>query len=522
MDEQTGNYAVRALRRFDGFGGADAIVLGDRRISYARLRRDVVAMSDALRAFGVKPGNAVAVLVSSLPESMIFQLAAHLMGCRTIWVAAYAPSRELTDYLDRAGADVFVYDTVRHDRAAQLLERGWPGIVLCLGAGGVGPDLTAETELRSPAVDPDAPDRSGVTTPPESVFYTSGTTGHPKLVHHGEKFFETLVAIADYWVASGAPALTHLGVTGFAHVSGHIANLLTLFTGGTVVLLANPAVPDLLHAIERERITSTLLTPVQLSAVLDDPLLAETDTSSLTLLSIGGAPASPERLRQAIDRFGSAVRLVYGLTEAAFVTEYRGLAVDPEHPERLASCGYAFADARIEVRDADGAPCPVGTTGEVWVAGGLVMNGYWGQPELTREVLAGGWMKTGDVGYVDADGYLFLVDRSKDMIVTGIGAFNIFTRPVEDALASHPQVRLAAVIGVPDAADGEAVCAFVVLAPGATVSADELRALVTGQLTEQHAPKWVEVVGEMPIAGIGKIDKKALRDLYRQRHPDAA
>ena len=358
-----------------------------------------------------------------------------------------------------------------------------------------------------------------MTTPPESVFYTSGTTGHPKLVHHGERFFETLQAIADYWVASGSPALRHLGVTGFAHVSGHIANLLTLFTGGTVVLVPGATVPELLQAIERERITSTLLTPIQLNAVLDDPVLATTDTSSLTLLSIGGAPASPERLRQAIDRFGSAVRLVYGLTEAAFVTEYRSLAVDPEHPERLASCGYTFADARIEVRGADGNPCPAGTTGEVWVAGGLVMNGYWGQPELTRDVLVDGWMKTGDVGYRDADGYLFLVDRSKDMIVTGIGAFNVFTRPVEDALATHPQVRSAAVIGVPDTAEGEAVCAFVVLAPDATVTPAELRDLVTGQLTLEHAPKWVEVVGEMPIAGIGKIDKKALRDLYRQRHP---
>ncbi len=519
MDEQTGNYAVRALRRFADFGDADAIVLGDRRIRYADLRRSVVAMSDSLRAFGVKPGNAVAVLVSSLPESMILQLAAHLMGCRTIWVAGYAPSRELTDYLDRAEADVFVYDTVRHERAAQLLERGWPGIVLCLGAGGVGPDLIAETAQRAPTVDPEAPDRSGVTTAPESVFYTSGTTGHPKLVHHGERFFETLQAIADYWVASGSPALRHLGVTGFAHVSGHIANLLTLFTGGTVVLVPGATVPEMLQAIERERITSTLLTPIQLNAVLDDPVLATTDTSSLTLLSIGGAPASPERLRQAIDRFGSAVRLVYGLTEAAFVTEYRSLAVDPEHPERLASCGYTFADARIEVRAADGNPCPAGTTGEVWVAGGLVMNGYWGQPELTRDVLVDGWMKTGDVGYQDADGYLFLVDRSKDMIVTGIGAFNVFTRPVEDALATHPQVRSAAVIGVPDSAEGEAVCAFVVLAPDATVTPDELRDLVSGQLTVEHAPKWVEVVGEMPIAGIGKIDKKALRDLYRQRHP---
>jgi fatty-acyl-CoA synthase len=510
VDGQTaGNYAVRALDRFAGYGDADAIVMAERRIGYAELSRSVTAVAGALARAGVKPGSSVAILVGMRPESMILQFAAHLLGCRTIWIFGFAPDREMVDYLERAGADFFVYDSARGTRAAQLLEHGWPGTVLSLGPGD-GPDLLADAERHGPA-DADTLGLADVTAPPESVFYTTGTTGAPKLVHHGQTFFDTLLAIGEYWTASGAPALNHLGVTGFSHVSGHIANLLTLFTGGTVVLIPVFTIDAFLDAIEQERITSTLLTPALLGTVLDHPRTATADLSSLSMLSIGGAPTAPARLRQAIERFGPAVRLVYGLTESAFVTEYRGMTVDPEHPQRLASCGYTFADAKFEIRDEDGKPCPTGTAGEVWVAGGLTMKGYWNDPDLTAEVLVDGWLRTGDIGYTDGDGFLYLVDRSRDMIITGLGAVNVYTRPVEDALAGHPMVRAAAVFGVPHADFGEAVFAVVVVEPGAEVTADELRARVTAEINEHHAPHRVEFVDEMPLVGIGKIDKKALR-----------
>lgn len=522
MGEQAAvNYAVRALDRFAGYHDDEAIIAGDRRITYSDLRLAVPALATEMRRQGITPGSAIAILTTSRPEMIIFQLAAHLLGCRTVWMTRYAALHEMIEYLDRATVQFFVYDTARNELAASMLTE-WPGTVLCLGGGGIGPDLLAGLDEGAAAVDPADLDLSDVDAPPESVFYTSGTTGHPKLVHHGQRFFDTLLAIGEYWVASGSPALVHLGVTGFSHVSGQIANLLTLFTGGRLVLMPVFTIPDFLDTIAKERITSTLLTPVQLYEVLDHPALADADVSSLVLLSIGGAPTSTTRLRQAIDRFGTAVRLVYGLSEAAFVTEYRNLAVDPEHPQRLASCGYPFADARIEVRDGTGTACPTGTTGEVWVTGGLTMNGYWDDSTLTGEVLIDGWLKTGDVGYLDEDGYLYLVDRSKDMIITGLGAMNIYTRPVEDVLASHPQVRSAAVFGVPDPEQGEAVCAFVVPTPGATVTAEELRDLVAARITVHHAPSHVEFIDAMPLAGIGKVDKKALRATYLRRQGSTA
>ncbi len=515
MDEprvQPACYVLAALERFAEYGEREAINWPQRRVTYADLRREIPALAAALRRHGVPAGASIAVMAGNRPETMTFQLAAHLLGCRTVWIAGYTPVREQNDYLARAKADYFVYDTGSYaERGGELAKQCTDGTVFCLGAGGLGPDLLEPPTDTAHAAADIARLTADVVTAPESVFYTGGTTGSPKLVHHEHRFFLTLLAIGAAWLASGAPALRHLAVTGFQHVSGQMTNLLMLFTGGTVVLRSGLDTPALLAAIEQERATSTLLTPVQLYQALDHPALEATDLSSLLLLNVGGAPVFPSRLRQAVERFGPIMRIVYGLSEAAFITEYRGVSLDPAHPERLSSCGYVFADSRVEIRDEHAAPLPTGEVGEVWTAGSLVMSGYWDDPELTRQTIVDGWLRTGDLGYLDADGFLYLVDRAKDMIVTGLGATNVFSKPVEDVLAAHPQVRVAAVIGVPDAQLGEAVYAYVITAPHATVTEDELRALVTAELSGYQAPRTVEFVDSLPLTGMGKVDKKALR-----------
>lgn len=503
------NYVVHALQRFAGYGDTEAIVSPARRVTYADLCREVPALAAELRARGVRPGSSVAVLAGNRPEAMILQLAAHLNGCRTVWVAGYAPVAEQRDFLERSRADVLVYDPARYgELAADLRAGSWSGSVLCLGPGGSGPDLLGPPVATVPFLVPaDVPARAV----PDSLFSTSGTTGRAKLVHHEQRFFLALLAIGQAWLASGAPALKHLALTGFAHVSGQMTNLLMLFTGSTLVLGEGFDIPALLDVIAEESVTSTLLTPVQLYEVIDHPALDSADLSSLLLLNIGGAPVAPAKLRRAAERLGPVVRLVYGLSEAAFVTEYRGVTPDPEHPQRLASCGTVFADSRVEIRDEHGKPRAAGEVGEVWVTGSLVMSGYWDEPELTAETLVDGWLRTGDLGYVEDDGYLYLVDRAKDMIVTGRGAANVFSRTVEDVLTSDPRVRAAAVIGVPDEALGEAVYAYVVPASEADVTADELRALVTDRLRAYAAPSVVEFTDTLPLTGMGKVDKKALR-----------
>jgi fatty-acyl-CoA synthase len=505
--DSVANYVVNALERFAAYGDRPAIVSPAGRLTYADLRSEVPALAAVLHARGVAPGSTVAVLSGNRPETMLLQFAAHLIGCRTVWLASYAPVREQADVLARSRADFLVYDTARHlDLAGELLRgSGWQGTVLCLGPGGAGPDLLAA----GPADGPLPVVRPGPA--PESLFCTGGTTGRAKLVRHEQRFFFALLAIGQAWLASGAPALRHLALTGFAHVSGQMTNLLMLFTGGTVVLGEGYDIPALLDRIAAERITSTLLTPVQLYEVITHPALDSADLSSLLLLNVGGAPVSPARLAEAARRLGPVIRLVYGLSEAAFVTDYRGVMPDPEYPERLRSCGTPFADTRVEIRDTDGKPCPPGEIGEVWVSGSLVMSGYWDDPELTRETLVDGWLRTGDLGRLAPDGYLYLVDRVKDMIITGRGAANVFSRTVEDVLTSHPQIRTAAVIGVPDDALGEAVYAYAVTTPGATVTGAELRALVTAELREYCAPSVVEFTEALPLTGMGKVDKKALR-----------
>jgi fatty-acyl-CoA synthase len=269
-----------------------------------------------------------------------------------------------------------------------------------------------------------------------------------------------------------------------------------------------------METIEQERITSTLLAPPLLYKVLDDPQLANTDVSSLLSLSVAGSATTPDRVVEAIDRFGKALRIVYGMSESPFITAMPDVQHDPEHPERLSSWGLPYGDITLEIRGPGGEVLPTGEAGEIWVSGSLIMRGYWGEPELTAETIVDGWLRTGDVGKLDADGYLYIVDRTKDMIVTGYGSSNIFCGPIEDALASHPQVRAAAAIGVPHAEYGEAIHAYVITAPGASVTPEQLRKLAVAALNEEWSPSGVDFIDEFPITVSGKVDKKALRAHY--------
>jgi acyl-CoA synthetase (AMP-forming)/AMP-acid ligase II len=247
--------------------------------------------------------------------------------------------------------------------------------------------------------------------------------------------------------------------------------------------------------------------------LLDHPGGAGVDCSSLFMLNVGAGPATPARLRQGIERFGPVLRIVYGLSECVVVTAQPGLTEN----SRLASAGTPYGDVQIEIRDDDGKVLPAGQTGEVWVCSKLVFAGYVGMPDLTAETLVGGWLRTRDLGYLDDDGYLFLVDRVHDMIVTTRRNWAIFCRPIEDVLGSHPAVRTAAVIGVPDPVVGEGVHAFVVTR--SPVTALELQDLVTATLNEMWTPAAIDFVDELPLTQIAKVDKVALRKLYAELHP---
>jgi fatty-acyl-CoA synthase len=508
------NYVIRALELFDRYGDAEALVKDEQRLSYAQLKDMTLHLAGVLHDQGLRPGEGVGVLVRDRPDTLPLQLALHLLGCRTVWIATYAPPRDQADYfrLARAGTLIYSGENERREELAAALLTG-PGEVrvFSLGPSRHGADLRAMT----PEQPPDAHALAG--GEPQSLFYTGGTTGRPKLVHHDQAFYQALLFIAEYYLSVGEPAMRFLYGASFTHVSGQMPAFLTLFEGGTLFMFDGYDPADFLATIEKERVTSTFLTPALLYQVIDHPAMATADTSSLRYLNVGGAAASPARLRDAIARLGPVIRIVYGSSEVPLITDYPFLEEDPGHPERLRSAGRPFADTRLEIRDAAGTVLPTGTAGEVWARSSLTMTGYWQQADLTADTVSDGWIRTGDVGYLDEDGYLYLVDRVSDMIVTGEYAANVYARPIEDVLMSHPLVRTAAVIGVPHEGQGEALRAYVVLSePGAGTDAvaGELRELVRAELNELYTPAEIEFTDGLPLTPVAKVDKKALRERY--------
>lgn len=506
------SYVPDALALFADFGDREALVGGGRRLSYTDVAAQVRGIAGTLHRHGVRPGDAVLVTAGNVVEAPLLQLALHLLGCRSMWVAPVTSRREIDEFVRLARPDAFVYDARRPDRLGHELAAALPDVPrYCLGAGD-GPDLTAPADPADVAALP-----TEVPTP-ESFLQTSGSTGTPKLVHHRESFYRQVLAIAAALRGSGAPLLRHLSHSPMWIASGQVTTLVNLFTGGVLFLADEWDPARFVGTVDRERINSTFLTPPMLYEVLDHPDTADADFTQMFMFNVGGGPAAPARLRQAIARFGPVMRIVYGLSEAVIITALPQLTEDPAHPERLRSCGRPYGDVDLEIRDADGRVLPAGTDGEVWVRTKLSFVGYFGQPELTADTLVDGWVRTRDVGHLDADGYLHLVDRLADRILTQRRSWPIYSRPIEDVLAGHPQVAAAAVIGVPSGDGAEAPYAYVVPTPGATVTGAELVALVTGELSDLWAPQGVEFVDRLPTNRSNKVDKPALRARYAADH----
>lgn len=501
-------YVNQALALFADFGDRDAIVAGARRLTYADVRAQVCGFATAMLRRGIRPGAAVLVSLGNPLEGPLLQLALHLLGCRTMWIAPVTSLREIKEFVELARPDALLYDA-----------RDSANIGAELAAGlGARPVLRLGVDLLPVPAGADLPAPASAA---ESLLQTSGTTGTPKLVRHQESFYAQILALAAGFRTAGLPLLRHLSYSPMWLASGQITTLFNLFTGGVLFPREGWDAAEFVRTVPTERITSTFLTPPMLYEVLDHPALPGADFSSMFMFNVGAGPAAPARLRQAISRFGPVLRIVYGLSEAVVVTAQPGLTEDPEHPERLRSCGEPYGDVRIEIRGPDGTVLPPDVDGEVWVQTALRFAGYHGNPDLTADTLVDGWVRTRDVGHLDPDGYLYLVDRLQDRILTRRRSWPIYSRPIEDALAGHPDVRAAAVIGVPDEVAGELPYAYVVPRPGAAVTGAELIDVVTAALSDTWAPGGVEFVAALPLNRANKVDKRALRARYTASHPSA-
>jgi fatty-acyl-CoA synthase len=307
----------------------------------------------------------------------------------------------------------------------------------------------------------------------------------------------------------GLPERPHyLAAAPMTHVAGTLVQP-TLMRGGTVRLMAGFQPGRLLELIVAERINCTLLVPTMIYTLLDHPALDGSDLSSLQSLIYGASPMSPSRLLEGLQRIGPVFAQLYGQTEGYPATFLAKDDHDPATPDLFTSCGLPTSISQVCLLDEQDQPVVPGEPGELCMRGPQVMQGYLNQPELSTETLRGGWLHTGDMARADERGYLYIVDRKKDMIVSG--GFNVYPRDVEDVISSHPAVAMVAVIGVPDAKWGEAVTAMVQLKPGASVAAELLIDLVRQQKGKVLAPKAIEFIAEMPRTAVGKIDKKVLR-----------
>ncbi|MFJ2769220.1 class I adenylate-forming enzyme family protein [Streptomyces sp. NPDC087300] len=530
-------YVDRILEHWHKDEDTEALVQGTRRLTRGEARRELFRLGHALRRQGLGPGDGVGLFLANRVDSVLVQLAVHLIGCRVVFLPPEPGPGELAALVEQSGARAVVTDPLFAARAADAAGRSVHAPAL-LGLGPCEPHCTdlLAVAAQCPETRPEdvpAPGADEAVT----VLYTGGTLGRPKLAAHSHRLYDVLVDVVDGETEESAPDPAHDGPpeprrTGFfpamdpgtdrvlvatllTHGSGHLTSLQALVTGSALVVLPEFEAGAALTALREERITATMFVPPMLYALLDHPECGPGVLPALRRIVVGGAATSPSRLQQAVEVFGPVLGQGYGQSEALGIAAFGADDLASEgarRPELWRSCGRAIADTEIEIRAEDGTTAlPARQVGEVCVRGETVMLGYYEDPERTAAALSGGWLRTGDLGYLDADGYLYLVDRAKDIIVTGSTSDNVYSRVLEDFLLTLPGVRNAAALGVPDDNYGEAVQVFLATAEGADVDPAVVGAAVTAELGPLYTPRGTVLLDELPTTKVGKVDKKALR-----------
>ncbi|MGH8519539.1 MAG: AMP-binding protein, partial [Panacagrimonas sp.] len=474
--------------------------------SVAEVRDASSRFQQALAALGVGRGTRVGLLSSNRPEVLFTNNAVQLLTA--IYVPMH-PLGSLDDHLHvvtDAHVDVLVFDAGRYADRAMELARQAPSLrLVCLDAHGELPDLIAlaSAHTAQPLVAPRVGEHDVI-----RLGYSGGTTGTPKALASVQRTgLATLSIMLAEWEWPNPPR--YLSCMPLSH-AGAAMFLPTLMKGGHMLVLPGFDPVAVMQAIQTHRLNCVMLVPTMIYALLDHPRFGEFDLSSLECVYYGASAIAPTRLKEAIEKIGPVFFQFYGQAEAPMsVTVLRRAEHDVNDLRRLASCGRPVPWVQVELLDTDNRPVPDGTPGEICVKGPLVMDGYRDNAELTAQAFKGGWLHSGDVAVRDPDGFLRIIDRTKDMIVSG--GFNIYPREIEDVLAEHPAVAQSAVIGVPHPKWGEAVTALVVLRAGAQASADELIAHVAVRKGAFQAPKVVEFLDAIPQTAVGKPDKKALR-----------
>lgn len=499
-----GDLIVHAIERH-----GDRIAFEDktRRFTYAQLGQDVARTIAFFEKRGLVPGDRVAQISANRYEMFVVIAAAYVGGYVSLALQYNSDLDEHSFAIDDCTPALLMADDERMARAADLSGTCTHSFIAA-GYDEIGLDATDPVQPIGAFLGRTDPDQCG------RMNYTGGTSGRPKavMISSAALTFTNLAHVS----ANAFDGDTRFLVSSPISHGGGSFIIPVLSKGGRVIIHDRFSPADVVAAVTAGQVNSMLLIPTMLYTLLDHPDVARIERGQIRRIIYGGAPASPPRLKQTIELFGPVLLQSFGQSEAPGTILY----LSPEDhvsddPDRLASAGRPYFGVTVKLMS-EGREVPLdsGEVGELWVRGPHVMMGYWNAPELTEKAFEDGWLRTGDLARADGQGFIHIVDRLKDMIISG--GFNVYAAEVEQALDQHPAVATSAVIGVPDPKWGEAVTAFVVTHAGQEVAAPDLAAFVKSRKGPVKTPKTINFVTELPLTKVGKIDKKVLRSAYWQ------
>ena len=482
-----------------------------RRRTWGEVAARVARAASGLRELGAAEGERVAILSLNSDLYLEAYLAAAWAGAVIVPLNVRWSAIENHDALEDCRAKILIVDRAFAELGAEIAA-GFPGMALVYADGDEAPSGMTPWEVLATASDP-IPDAMRKASDLAGIFYTGGTTGRSKgvMLSHGNLTANAFNALAEGLFGADC---TYLHAAPMFHLANGAAMVSLLLSGGSNRMIRAFTPEAVLKAIQDEKVTDVLLVPTMIQMLVDHPKAGDYDLSSLRRVAYGASPISEAVLDRAMKTLpGVEFAQAYGQTELspiATVLHWKEHIGEGREKGRHRSAGRATLGAEVRIVDPDDNPVPTGTVGEICVRGDIVMMGYWERPEETAAALKGGWMHTGDGGYLDEDGFVYVVDRVKDMIITG--GENVYSVEVENALALHPAVAQAAVIGIPHEHWGEQVHAVVHVAAGVEVSETELIEHCRARIAHYKAPRSVELRAEpLPLSGAGKILKRDLR-----------
>lgn len=512
-------------------------ILDEERVSFEANWRAAATFARALGDMGIGKGDRVALAMRNLPEWPMIFFAITSIGAIAVPLNAWWTGTELAYGIRDSGSRLLIVDAERYERIAEHLETVPAVERVIVARAGTAPDRTTALEdivgttgdwaglpaTERPVVALDSDDDA-------TIFYTSGTTGNPKgaLGTHRNlltNILSTGFSSARSFLRRGEPLpapapRTMLTVIPMFHVTACSATLMgAMVAGHTTVFMRKWEPVRAMEIIEREKVNLTGGVPTIAWQLIEHPDRAKYDLSSLEAIAYGGAPSAPELVKRIYEEFGALPANGWGMTETmATVTHHSS----EDYLNRPTSAGPPVAVADLEIRADDGVTVlPTGTVGELWARGAMIVKGYWNKPEATAETFVKGWVRTGDLARLDDEGFVYIVDRAKDMLLRG--GENIYSSEVENVLYEHPAVTDCAIIGIPHRTLGEEPAAIVHLAPGTSATETELRDWVRARLAAFKVPVAIRFVTEtLPRNANGKILKKDLKLLFADREGEAA